>query len=61
MEIRNASATLSNSNHPRNVNKILWESRNISTQTAELDDRKSEVIAVVGNAGMNITANNIYI
>ena len=34
---------------------------NITTQPGEIDDRKSEVIAFVVNAGMNITANNFNI
>ena len=61
MEIRNASATPSKSNQLRNVNTIGWESRNITTQPGEIDNRKSEVIAFDVNAGMNITANNFYI
>ena len=61
MEIQNASATPSRSNQLRNVNTIGWESRNITTQPGEIDNRKSEVIAFVVNAGMNITANNFYI
>ena len=32
------------------------ESRNITTQPGEIDDRKSEVIAFVVNAGMNGSA-----
>ena len=61
MEIRNASATLNKSNQLRNVKAIRLESRNIITQPGEIDDRKSEVIAFVVHAGMNITANNFYI
>ena len=53
-EIRNASATPSKSNQPRNVNIIRRESSNITTQPEEIDDRKSEVIAFVVNAGRNI-------
>ena len=34
------------------------ESRNITTQPGETDDRKSEAIAFVANAIINITANN---
>ena len=34
---------------------------NITTRPGEIHDRKSEVIAFVVNAGMGITANNIYI
>ena len=61
MEIRNASATPSKSNKLRNVNTVRWESRSITTQPGEIDDKKSEVIAFVVNAGMNIIANNFYI
>ena len=61
IEIRNASATPSKSYQLRNVNTIRWESRNITTQPGENDDRKSDVIAFVVNAGMNITANNFNI
>ena len=61
MEIRKASATSSKSNQLRNVKNIQLESRNITTQPGNIDDRKSEVIASVVNAGMNITANNFNI
>ena len=61
IEIRNASATSSKSNLLRNVNTIRWESRNSTTQPGEIDDKKSEAIAFVVNAGMSITANNFYI
>ena len=61
MEIQNASTTPSKSNQLRNVNTVRWESRNITTQPGEIDDRKSKVIAFVVNAGMNITVNNFYI
>ena len=61
MEIRKASATSSKSNQLRNVHTIQLESRNITTQPGNIDDRKSEVIASFVNAGMNITANNFYI
>ena len=61
IELRNASTTPSKSNQLRNVNTIRWESRNITNQPGEIDDWKSEVIAFVVNAGMNITANNFYI
>ena len=61
MEIRNASATPSKSNQLRNVNSIRLESRNITTQPGEIEDRKSEVIAFVVHTDMNITANNFYI
>ena len=40
---------------------MRWESRNINTQPGEIDHRKSEEIAFIVNAGMNITANNFYI
>ena len=59
--IRNASAAPGKSNLLRNVNTIRWESGNITTQPGEIDDMKSEVDAFVVNAGMNITANNLYI
>ena len=59
MEIRNASAPPSKSNQLRNLNTIRLKSRNINTQSGEIDDRKSEVIAFE-NAGMNIIANNFY-
>ena len=58
MEIQNAITTPSKSNQLRNVNSVQCESRNMTTQPRELHDRKSEVIAFVINAGMNITANN---
>ena len=61
MEIRNSSATPSKLKQLRNVNTIRWKSRNITTQPVEIDDWKSEVIAFVVNAGMNITSNNFYI
>ena len=55
MEIRKASAPSNKSNQLRNVNTIQLESMNITTQPGNIDDRKSEVIASVVNAGMNIT------
>ena len=39
----------------------ITESRDITTQPGEIEDRKSEVIAFVINAGMNITADNFNI
>ena len=42
-------------------NTVRWESRNITTQSGEIDDRESEVFVFVVNAGMNITANTFYI
>ena len=54
MEITNSSATHSKSNKLRNVKTIRWESRNITTQPGEIDDRKSKVNAFVLNAGINI-------
>ena len=44
MEIKNDSATLGKSNQLRKVNTVRYESRNITTQLGEIDDRKSEVI-----------------
>ena len=61
MEIKKASTTSSKSNQLRNVNTVRWESGNVTTQQWEVDNRKSEVIAFVINAGMNVTANNLYI
>ena len=61
MEIQTACTLPSKSNQLRNVNTVRWESRNITTQPGEFDDRRSEVIAVVFNAGMNIIADNLYI
>ena len=61
MEIQNASATPSKSNQLRNVNTVRWGSWNVSTQPWKIHDRKSETIAFVVNAGMNVTANNFYI
>ena len=61
MEIQNASTTPSKSNQLRNVNTVRWESRDVTTQPWEINDRKSKVIAFVVNAGMNVTTNNFYI
>ena len=61
MEIQNASTTSSKSNQLRNVNTVGWESWNVTTQPWEINNRKSEVIAFVVNAGMNVTANNFNI
>ena len=58
-EIQNASTTPSKSNQPQNT--VRWESWNVTTQPREINDRKSEVIAFVVNAGMNVTTNNFYI
>ena len=60
MEIQNAT-TSSKSNQLRNVNTVRWETGNVTTQPWEINNRKSEVIAFVVNAGMNVTANNFYI
>ena len=51
----------SKSNQLRNVNTVRWESWNVTTQPWEINDWKSEVIAFVLNAGMNVTTNNFYI
>ena len=61
MEIQNASTTLSKSNQLRNVNTVWWESWNVTAQPWEIYNRKSEVIAFVENASMNVTTNNFYI
>ena len=61
MEIQNASTTSSESNQLRNANTVRWESGNVTAQPWEINNRKSEIIAFVVNAGMNVTANNFYI
>ena len=61
MEIQNASTASRKYNQLRNVNTVRWESGNVTTQPWEINNRKSEVIAFVVNAGMNVTANNFYI
>ena len=62
MEIQNSSSPLSESNQLKNVNteRLDYESRNI-TQSGEIDDKKSEVIELVVNVGMNIISKNFYI
>ena len=55
MELQNDRRTPSNSNQLLNVSTVRRESRN--TQPGGNDDRKSEVIAFVVNAGMNVTGN----
>ena len=52
MEIKNASTTPSKSNQLRNVNIVRQEFWNVTTQPWEFNDRKSEVIEFVVNAGM---------
>ena len=61
MVIQNASTTSSKSNQLRNINSRRYQSGNVTTQPWEINNRKSEVIAFVLNAGMNVTANNFYI
>ena len=61
MEIQNASTTPSKSYQMWNVNTVWLESRNVTTQPWEINDRKTEFIAFVVNAGMNVTTNNLYI
>ena len=61
MEIQNSSTISSKSNQLRNVNTVRWESGNVTTQPWDINNRESEVIAFVVNAGMNVTANNFYI
>ena len=51
----------SKSNQLRNVDIVLVESGNVTTQPRESNDRKSEVIAFVVNVDMNATANNFHI
>ena len=59
MEIQNAYTTPSKSNQLRNT--VRWESWNVTTQPWEINVRKSEVIAFVLDAGMNVTTNNFDI
>ena len=61
MEIQNASTTSSKFNQVRNVDTVRWKSRNVTTQPWGINNRKSEVIVFVVNAGMNVTANNFNI
>ena len=61
MEIQNASTTHSKSNQLRNVNTVRWEFGNVTNQPWEINNRKSEVIAFVVNAGINVTTNKFYI
>ena len=61
LEIQNASTTSSKFNKLQNDNTVRWESGNVSTQPWEVNYRKSEVITFVVNAGMNATADNLYI
>ena len=61
MEVQNASTTSSKSNQMRNVNTVRWEFGNVTTQPWEINNRISEVIAFVVNAGMDVTDNNFYI
>ena len=60
MEIQNASTTPSKSNHLLNVNTVRGESRNVTTRPWKINNRKSEVIVFVVNAGMNVASNNIF-
>ena len=53
--------TSSKSNQLQNVNTVRWESGNVTSQPWEINNRKSEQIAFVVNAGMNATTNNFYI
>ena len=61
MEVQNASTRPSKSNQLRYINTVRWESGNVTAQSWEINNRKSEVITLVVNAGMNVTANNLYI
>ena len=58
MEIQNASTTSIKSNQMRNINTVRRESGNVTTQPWGINNRKSEVIAFLVNAGINVTANN---
>ena len=44
----------------RNVNNKRLNFRNITTQSLETDIKKSEIIAFVEDAGMNVSADNCY-
>ena len=61
MEIQNAGTTPNKSNQLRNANTVRLESENVTTQPLEINNRKSEEIAIVVNAGMNVTSNNLNI
>ena len=61
MEIQNATTTLRKSNPLRNANTVRGEPGYVTTQPWEINNRKSEVSAFVGNVCMNVTANNFYI
>ena len=54
------STNSSKSNQLRNVNTVRLESGNVTAQPWEINNRKSEVIEFVVNAGINVTANNFY-
>ena len=54
MEIQNASTTPSKSNQLRNANTVRWESWNVTNQPWKINNTKSEVIAFVENAGINV-------
>ena len=56
MGIQNTSTTPNKSNQLRNVQPVRWESGDVTTQPWEINNRKSEDIAFVVNAGMNVTA-----
>ena len=58
MGIQNSSTTCTPSkyNQVQNVNTVQWESGNVTTKPWEINNRKSEVVAFVVNAGMNVTA-----
>ena len=60
MAIQNASTILSKSNQLQIVNTVGWESWIVTSQSWEINDRKSELIAFVVNAGMNVTTNNFF-
>ena len=55
------STAPSKSNQLRNVNTLWWESWIAITQPWEINDKKSEVIAFVVNAGINVTTSNFNI
>ena len=63
MEIQNASKIPRQSNQllKFNVKSLRWKSRNLTNQPGKSYDRKSEVIAFVVYAGIDVISNKDYI
>ena len=53
MEIQDASTAPSKCSQLRNLKTVRFESRKITTQPVEIDNRKSKDIAFVVHAGMD--------